>query len=51
MEKVGHYDAAAAAAYHAQKGEPVLAIDTLHEVVYEQRDAPSAKGRYRSKCV
>ena len=53
MEKVCRYDAAAADAYHAQQGEPILSIDQLHDTVYEQRPTPVAdsKVRFRSKCV
>jgi len=51
MEKVSRYDAAAAAAHHAQKGEPILSIDQLHDTVYEQRPPPESKIRFRSKCV
>jgi tRNA (guanine10-N2)-methyltransferase len=67
MEKVRPYDAAAAAAHHAACGPPVMAIDTMHELVFEMRDEKqetprgtsrkankllkSERRRFRSKCV
>ena len=67
MEKVRRYDAAAAAAHHAASGPPLMAIDTMHETVFEVREGdettPRAgsrkanrqwkpeKRRYRSKVV
>ncbi|KAG2487107.1 hypothetical protein HYH03_014220 [Edaphochlamys debaryana] len=35
MEKVRSYDAAAAAAFYAAHPDPTLAIDRLHDIVYE----------------
>ena len=44
MEKVGAYDAEAAAAYHAEAGDPTLSTsETLHDVVYEPRASLSSR--------
>ncbi|KAG2435965.1 hypothetical protein HYH02_011679 [Chlamydomonas schloesseri] len=43
MEKVCPYDAAAAAAYHAARPDPTMAIDRLHDIVYEQWDEAAKK--------
>ena len=67
MEKVQPYDAAAAAAHHAARGPPIMAIDTMHELVFEMRDEKQAtprgtsrkankepkseRRRFRSKCI
>jgi hypothetical protein len=36
MEKVAAYDADAADAYHATAGPPLMAIDQIHDLVYEK---------------
>lgn len=36
MEKVRKYDPEVAAAHHAAKPDPTMAIDRIHEIVYEQ---------------
>ncbi|KAG2424414.1 hypothetical protein HXX76_014468 [Chlamydomonas incerta] len=43
MEKVCAYDPAAAAAYHAARPDPTMAIDRLHDIVYEQLDEAAKK--------
>ncbi len=54
------YDAAAAAKFHEQQGEPVLPIDQLHDHVYEsmtpedkaaQAALAGSKRRFRAKAV
>ncbi|GLC40262.1 hypothetical protein PLESTB_001633100 [Pleodorina starrii] len=44
MEKVRPYDAAAAASYYAERPDPTMAIDRLHDIVYEQLPAAAAAG-------
>jgi len=67
MQKVRPYDAAAAAAHHAASGPPLMAIDAMHDTVFEVREGDEAtpravsrkanrqwkpeKRRYRSKVV
>ncbi len=55
MEKVAPYDAAAAAAYYQEHGDPLLSIDRIHDVVYEVRPASEQVAtngkKFRSKCV
>jgi hypothetical protein len=41
MEKVRQYDTDAAAAFYAAHPEPIMAIDRLHDIVYEQLPAAS----------
>lgn len=36
MEKVRAYDAATAVAYFAERPDPTMPIDRLHDIVYEQ---------------
>ncbi|GIL78953.1 hypothetical protein Vretimale_203 [Volvox reticuliferus] len=42
MEKVRPYDAPAAAAYYAARPDPTMAIDRLHDIVYDRLPAVSA---------
>lgn len=41
--QVHPYDTAAAAAYHAARPDPTMAIDRLHDIVYEQLDEVAKK--------
>ncbi|GFR46055.1 hypothetical protein Agub_g7525 [Astrephomene gubernaculifera] len=55
MEKVRPYDADAAAAYHASKPDPTMAIDRIHDIVYEQIQQQQAGeenggGKPRRRC-
>ncbi|KXZ47218.1 hypothetical protein GPECTOR_37g224 [Gonium pectorale] len=51
MEKIAPYDAAAAAAAHAARPDPTLAIDRLHDIVYEQAPAGQPEGAApRRRC-
>lgn len=51
MQKMRPYCAAEAAAYHEAAGEPLMAIDTVHDTVYEQRAVkePRVPGESRKK--
>ena len=67
MEKVRPYDPAAAEAHHAACGPPLMAIDAMHDTVFEVREGEESmpravsrkanrqwkpeKRRYRSKVV
>eukprot|EP00884_Botryococcus_braunii_P007411 jgi/Botrbrau1/16671/Bobra.0068s0087.1 len=59
MEKVRKYDADEAARYHEALGPPVMAIDDISTIIYEERRKeegpvhvrPSAKRRFRSKLT
>lgn len=41
MEKIKQYDKAEAVAYHLAQGEPTMAIDRIHEIVYEPGEGKS----------
>ena len=51
MRKDQLYCAAEAAAYHKAAGDPLMAIDTVHDTVYEQRaeKVPRVPGESRKK--
>lgn len=49
MEKVRPYDTAAAAAHHALKPDPTMAIDCIHEIVYDKNEGPTNDKRCRGK--
>ena len=49
--QVRAYDRQAAAAYHEERGDPVMAIDSISQVVYETLDDADKprRAKYRSK--
>ena len=51
MLQVKAYDKQAAAAYHEEQGDPVMAIDSISQVVYETLDKADKpmRAKYRSK--
>ena len=51
MQKVKPYSAAEAEAYHEACGPPEMAIDTVHDLVYEQKadKQPRPPGEARKK--
>jgi hypothetical protein len=50
MQKLGAYDSVAATAFHEAAGPPRMAIDNVHELVYELREGGNAPiPKYRGK--
>lgn len=49
MEKVKPYNAEAAAAHHALKPDPTMAIDRIHDIVYDENERPTNEKRCRGK--
>ncbi len=49
--QVGAYNRQAAAAYHKEQGDPVMAIDSISQLVYETLDKADKpqRAKYRSK--